>query len=323
MNEHLEKIVVLLENSQGESDELVNGIKNAVKAADHDLTVAEFKLERTEKIKRTTAVFLDETIEELEQKRNAVEEQSKLIQAENERKTKEMEEARQLQLAMLPKELPDTPHFDVAVYMKTSTEVGGDYYDFHVNSNGALTLVIGDATGHGLKAGMMVTATKSLFTSLAVAMEPASFLRQANRSIKQMHLGTLKMALTMLKIDNWHLTASGAGMPPMLIYRHATQELKEINFKGMPLGGLTKFPYKDEHFELVAGDKIILMSDGFPERLNAASEMLDYPRAYQAISETAAASPQDIVNTLVQKGENWADGRPQDDDVTFVVIQMK
>ncbi len=251
------------------------------------------------------------------------EKQSRIIQAENDRKTKELGEARQLQLAMLPKELPDTPHFDVAVYMKTSTEVGGDYYDFNVNSNNALTAVIGDATGHGLKAGMMVTATKSLFTSLAVAMEPASFLRQANRSIKLMHLGTLKMALTILRIDNWHLTASGAGMPPMLIYRHATKELQEINFKGMPLGGLMKFPYKDEHCELVASDKVILMSDGFPERLNPHGEMLDYPQAYQIIREVADQSPQKMIDHLARKADEWADGRPQDDDVTFVVIQMK
>ena len=323
MNKNLEKILESLQDIEGASEEIIAEMQAAVKAVDHELAVTEFKLERTEKIKRTTAVFLDETIEELEQKRKAVEEQAKIIQLENERKTIELEEARQLQHAMLPKELPDCPGLDIAVYMETCTEVGGDYYDFNINSNGALTAVIGDATGHGLKAGMMVTATKSLFESLASAMEPAAFLRQANRTIKQMRLETLKMALTILRFDNWRLSASGAGMPPMLIFRHATKELQEINFEGMPLGSLVKFPYKEITFELVSGDKVIVMSDGFPERLNDADEMLDYPRAYEAIIEVADENPQAIVQHLVQKGNAWANGRPQDDDVTFVVIKVK
>ena len=323
MNEHLKKIFTLLEHSQDKSEEFINGIKDAVKAADHDLTVAEFKLDRTEKIKRTTAVFLDETIEELELKRKAVEEQSALIQAENERKSIELEEARQLQLAMLPKELPQCSNLEIAAFMKTATEVGGDYYDFNVNSNGALTAVIGDATGHGLKAGMMVTATKSIFESLSSAMEPAAFLRQANRTIKRMHLGTLKMALTVLRIDDSTLSASGAGMPPLLIFHQSTKELEEINFEGMPLGSLVNFPYEGKQIHLFPGDKIIVMSDGFPERQNQNGEMLDYPRAYKTITDAAVGSPQEIVEHLVKKSDDWANGRPQDDDMTFVVIEVK
>jgi len=88
--------------------------------------------------------------------------QNKIIQAENERKTKELDEARQLQLSMLPKELPNLPNLDIAVYMQTATEVGGDYYDFQVGLDGTLTTIIGDATGHGMKAGTVVTITKRL-----------------------------------------------------------------------------------------------------------------------------------------------------------------
>jgi len=92
---------------------------------------------------------------------------AQIAEAENERKTKELEEARQLQLSMLPEDLPNLPNLDIAVYMQTATEVGGDYYDFHVGMDGTLTVVVGDATGHGMKAGTMVTATKSLFNILA------------------------------------------------------------------------------------------------------------------------------------------------------------
>jgi len=85
------------------------------------------------------------------------------LEAENARKTKELEEARQLQLSMLPKNPPALPHLDIAAEMKTATEVGGDYYDFKVHDDGVLTIAVGDATGHGMQAGTMIAATKSLF----------------------------------------------------------------------------------------------------------------------------------------------------------------
>src|SRR5581483_1809444 len=73
------------------------------------------------------------------------------IEAENEQRAKELEEARQLQLSMLPKAVPQLPHWEIAALMQTATEVGGDYYDFHLSGDGTLTISVGDATGHGLK----------------------------------------------------------------------------------------------------------------------------------------------------------------------------
>ena len=78
-------------------------------------------------------------------------------EAENSRKSQELEEARKLQLALLPEKLPDLPNLQIAVYMKTATEVGGDYYDFYISADGTLNVAMGDATGHGMQAGTVVT----------------------------------------------------------------------------------------------------------------------------------------------------------------------
>jgi hypothetical protein len=112
-----------------------------------------------------------ENVKELSAKELTQKLRAQKAESENERKTKELEEARQLQISMLPKDLPKIPHLDIAVYMKTATEVGGDYYDFHLDSDGTLTIVVGDATGHGLKAGTMVTTAKSLFNTHAANPE--------------------------------------------------------------------------------------------------------------------------------------------------------
>jgi hypothetical protein len=85
---------------------------------------------------------------------------------ENVRQKQELEDARNLQLSMLPQDKPSTPQIDISWYMETATEVGGDYYDYTLDSDGNLTIVLGDATGHGMQAGTVVTASKTLFQSM-------------------------------------------------------------------------------------------------------------------------------------------------------------
>ena len=145
---------------------------------------------------------------------------AQIAETENERKTQELEEARQLQLSMLPKYCRNLPNLDIAVYMKTATEVGGDYYDFNVAMDGTLTVVMGDATGHGMRAGTMVTSAKSLFNSYAANPDILFTFQEMTRCIKQMQFQSLAMSMTMLKIQNNKLLMSSAGMPPVYLFRN-------------------------------------------------------------------------------------------------------
>ena len=244
------------------------------------------------------------------------------VKAENERRARELEEARQLQLSMLPKNIPQLPHLEIAAYMKTATEVGGDYYDFHLGEDGTLTVAVGDATGHGLKAGTMVTAVKSLFDTLAYHPDIPHIFERLSRTLKRMNLRGLFMAMTMVKVNGQQLSVSIAGMPPVLIYRAASGEVEEIAIRGIPLGSLTNYSYKQQEAVISTGDVVVLMSDGLPERFNQQREMLDYAPIKQTFAEIAGLSPQEIIAQLINTGERWADGRPQDDDITFVVIKI-
>ena len=253
---------------------------------------------------------------QIEQERRAAE-----LRAENERRTRELEEARQLQISMLPKKLPELPNLEIAAYMKPATEVGGDYYDFHVSSDGTLTVAVGDATGHGLKAGTLVSVTKGLFNNLAHAPDISGTLNQMSRSLKMMNLRGLFMALTLLRFKDNDLLISVAGMPSVLIYRAATRKVEEINLRALPLGSVSKFRYSEQQFSLALGDVVLLMSDGFPEMFNDQNEMLGFEKAAEVLPEIAAAPPQEIIDRLVSIGHEWAGSRPQDDDVTFVVLK--
>lgn len=245
-----------------------------------------------------------------------------LLEAENERKSRELEEARQLQLSMLPKKLPSLPHLDIAAYMKTASEVGGDYYDFHLGEDGTLTIAVGDATGHGLKAGTMVTAVKSLFDTLAYHPDITHIFYRLSRTLKRMNLRGLFMAMTIVKVSERKLSVSIAGMPPVLIYRAASGEVEELAIRGIPLGGLSNYQYQQREAALACGDVVLLMSDGLPERFNAQQEMLDYAPIKQTFAEVHALPPQEIIQQLVNLGERWADGQAQDDDITFVVVKI-
>ena len=256
-------------------------------------------------------------------KAQAAEAQAKMIQAENERKTQELEEARALQLSMLPKELPQLPHLDIAVYMQTATEVGGDYYDFHVALDGTLTVVIGDATGHGMKAGTMVTAAKSLFNSYAPNPDILYSFQEITRCIRQMNFGKLSMCMTMLKIQGDKLTMSVAGMPPSFIFRRDTRVVEEHLFQAMPLGSIEKFPYEIKDTTLNPGDTILLLSDGLPELKNSTGEMYGYKKIRNGFEDIAEQAPEEIISFFKNEGAAWVNNADPDDDVTFVVIKVK
>jgi serine phosphatase RsbU (regulator of sigma subunit) len=243
--------------------------------------------------------------------------------AENERRARELEEARQLQLSMLPGQVPQLPHLEIAAYMKTASEVGGDYYDFRLGEDGTLTVAVGDATGHGLKAGTMVSSVKGLFIALADHPDITYIFHRMSRVLKEMKLRGLFMAMTMVKVKGDELTVGITGMPPVLVYRAASGAVEEIALRAIPLGGLTSYQYKQRKLAIAPGDVIVLMSDGLPERFNAQNEMLDYAATKRALAVAAGRSPREIIEHFVSVGDEWSNGRPQDDDVTFVVLKVR
>ncbi|MGE5456945.1 MAG: two-component regulator propeller domain-containing protein, partial [Methanococcaceae archaeon] len=207
--------------------------------------IAKSEINRREQISR---------IRENELRLKATEAEKRIIEAENERKTKELEEARQLQLSMLPKSLPKLPNLEIAAFMRTATEVGGDYYDFNIQVGGLLNIGFGDATGHGLQAGTMVTLMKGFFTSNASKLELQEFMNYCSGMIKEVNLGRILMSFSLLKIKDRKMSLTSAGMPPVYYYNCNENEVEEILIQGMPLGAMKKSVYKLMERDLNTGD---------------------------------------------------------------------
>ena len=115
---------------------------------------------------------------------------------------------------------------DIAWEMSTATQVGGDYYDYTLSADSTLTLTLGDATGHGMQAGMLVTASKSLFQTLSENLNIVETFTTMSRSLNTMNLKRIGMAMNMIKIKDHTMQVSSAGIPPILLYRAATQVIE-------------------------------------------------------------------------------------------------
>ena len=224
---------------------------------------------------------------------------------------------------MLPKNIPVLSNLDIAVYMKTATEVGGDYYDFYLEEDGTLTAVIGDATGHGLNAGMMVSVTKGLFQSLASRKNPKISLKQFNDSIISMNLQPMYMSLSFIRFTNNQLQFVAAGMPPSLLYKKETNTVVEIESSGPPLGGFPNFEYEVNTYNLSKGDILLLLTDGFSERMNMNKQIFGWDKGNEILLQNSTSSANEIINKFVEVSNEWGSTMPQEDDITFVVIKVK
>ncbi len=235
---------------------------------------------------------------------------------------KELEEARALQLSMLPKDIPQFEKLNIEVHMTTASEVGGDYYDFSQNGDASLNVAVGDATGHGMKAGIMVSIMKALFISDSSEMEITDFFEVSNKTIKALNLGRMMMAFAMLKFSNSKVEFINAGMPPIFVYKKSKNSVVEYETQGMPLGAISDSIFEKTEFEISSGDLILILSDGLPELFNEKKEMFGYERVKNELLKIAENSTSDIMDALKSLTLNWAGGNDPIDDITFIVIKV-
>ena len=242
--------------------------------------------------------------------------------AENERKNSELAAAKDLQNRLLPKTLPVVPNLDIAGYLRTSTEVGGDYYDFFEQPDGSLYAICGDATGHGTPSGMLVSITKAGIIGLP-QMSPNEMLHELNRVVKKVDLGILRMSLNIAHLKNNQLTLSSAGMPPYYIYRAASNTTEEIQISGVPLGSFNDAYFDEISTTFNAGDILVIISDGLPEAPNLSGDLFDYQKLQDLIATYGSLTAQEVIDQLMIEADRWLAGNHNPDDITLVVIKHK
>ena len=242
-----------------------------------------------------------------------------LEKADNERRAGELEEAKKIQESMLPKVFPTSKSYDISAGLVTSTEIGGDYYDFFENKN-SIYAVCGDATGHGTSSGMMVSIIKSGLNGLP-SLSTDKVLYELNNIVKKIDLGTLKMSLNICEIKNGSITLSSAAMPPIYLYNSKSKKTEEILIRGLPLGGLKNETFDIQKKKFNKGDVLVMLSDGLPEAENDAGELYDYERVMELINKNASKTAEEIKDKMMGEVDIWLDGKVPDDDVSIIVIK--
>jgi serine phosphatase RsbU (regulator of sigma subunit) len=247
---------------------------------------------------------------------------ARLRKIEEDRKNSELKAARDLQQSMLPKENPIRSDLDIATYIRSSTEVGGDYYDFFPQVDGSIFSVCGDATGHGVTSGMMVSVTKAGLNGIN-PVKPHKILQRLNGVVKRIDLGTLRMSLNIAEITQDEIHLSSAAMPPIYLYKASTKSIEEFMNNGLPLGGFKDEEYVLETRNFESGDILVQLSDGLPEAPNSKGEMYDYERLKNLILSTVHLPSKEIIDVLMKSVDEWMEGKHNPDDITLVITKKK
>jgi serine phosphatase RsbU (regulator of sigma subunit)/predicted ester cyclase len=240
---------------------------------------------------------------------------------ERERVEQELRVARRIQQASLPKEVPTLEGWQIAPYYQPAREVGGDFYDFHLLSEGRLGLVVGDATGKGVPAALVMSTTCGMLRLAAQgSSSPSEMLRGVNEvlfpNIPPNMFVTCFYAI--LDPTSGHLVYANAGHD--LPYLHRNGDAEELRARGMPLGLMPAMNYEEKETVLHSGEAALLYSDGLVEAHDPEGEMFGFPRLRALIAEHG--EERSLGELLLEElytftGERWE----QEDDITLVALK--
>jgi sigma-B regulation protein RsbU (phosphoserine phosphatase) len=238
---------------------------------------------------------------------------------------KELETARQIQLSILPSEIPKIDGLDIAARYVPMTSVAGDFYDFIVVDKSHIGILVADVSGHGMPAALIASMLKiALSAQVAKVADPAQVLLGLNQALCgkfQHHFVTA--AYLYLDMQKQTLTYAGAGHPPLLLWG-GSEGVRSVEENGLFLGKFSFATYTSVELPIKAGDRILLYTDGIPETTNPEGIEFGAECFKQFLQKDQSVSADHFADLLIEEMSRWsARGvEDMDDDITIVAIQM-
>lgn len=253
------------------------------------------------------------------------------LKAENLRMSAELDVARQIQDMILPTiaELENVEGLEIVGYMDAADEVGGDYYDV-LQTNGVVTIGIGDVTGHGLESGLLMLMTQTAVRTLQELREYDSvrFLDTLNRTIyhnvERMN-SDKNLTLTILNYSEGRVSISGQHEETLIVRADSTVERIDTIDLGMPIGlddNITEF-INHTIVELQPGDGVVLYTDGIPEAYNIHEKQYGMARLCEVISQSWSKSAEEIKQAIIDDVHHFIGKQKVFDDITLLVIKQR
>jgi phosphoserine phosphatase RsbU/P len=238
---------------------------------------------------------------------------------------KELETARQIQLSILPSEIPKIEGLDIAARYVPMTSVAGDFYDFIVMDKSHIGILVADVSGHGMPAALIASMLKiALSAQVANVADPAQVLLGLNQALCgkfQHHFVTA--AYLFLDMQKQTLTYAGAGHPPLLLWG-GSEGVRSVEENGLFLGKFSFATYTSVELPIKAGDRILLYTDGIPETTNPEGIEFGAECFKQFLEKDQSVSADHFADLLIEEMSRWsARGvEDMDDDITIVAIQL-
>ena len=239
---------------------------------------------------------------------------------------KEMDFARQVQHRFLPTETPHVAGYSFWAHYAAAGDVGGDYYDFVPLPDGRQAAMLGDVSGKGVPAALMMAKLSSV-GKVALLRHPDSVvdaMRDMNNDVCDASVDCSFVTLLLCVVDPraHEITIANAGhMSPMLRRTDGTvDEPAGTNIRGYPLGVQCDHTYKTIQMGLQPGESLVLFSDGISEATDARGEMYSMERLVQRITQTSGTTASEIGDAIIEDVESFVGDAEQADDISLVVI---
>jgi serine phosphatase RsbU (regulator of sigma subunit)/predicted ester cyclase len=243
---------------------------------------------------------------------------------ERERVEQELRVARRIQQASLPEKVPELEGWQISPFYRPAREVGGDFYDFHLLPEGKLGLVVGDATGKGVPAALVMSTTCGMLQAVARALgstSPGEVLAQVNETLLARIPPNMFVTCFYAVLDPKSATLSyaNAGHDPPHV-RRGDGHAEELRARGMPLGLMAGMGYEEEGASLSEGESVLFYSDGLVEAHDSQGEMFGFPRLRGLVAKHGRE--ESLEEALLEElysfvGEGWE----QEDDITLLTLR--
>ena len=243
----------------------------------------------------------------------------------NERMSNELDVASRIQKKILPADVDEIFGLEIAQYFEPAKEIGGDYYDYTILDDNVFSITIADVSGKGVPAAFLMALGRSVLKTLTLTGDfaPNENLNELNKIIYSDI--TEDMFITMMHSkynkENKTLYYSNAGHNPLVVYRASTDSIELHTVKGVAIGFLEEYKYRQGEIQLNKGDIVIFYTDGITEAENSNKEMFGLERLKEVIYNNKNKSPKELRKVILESINRFRKDYEQTDDLTFVILK--
>jgi len=240
---------------------------------------------------------------------------------------RELEIAKTIQLGLLPTSIPEIPGVQLRGICVPAKDVGGDYYDFLLQPDGVLGLVIADVSGHNVGAALLMAETRTLIRArYGQTGNPRDTLAELNRFFYE-DLSQAELFVTMFILE-FHPESrrayyASAGHSPALAWLNAAGECQRLDAEGLILGVRREFPYEQESIDLEPGDVLLLYTDGVIEAANSEYELFGEERLADLLKDSHQLAPRELIDRILQQVRLFTGSHSFNDDISLIVMKVE